>query len=208
MSTMSRADLAASLKLLWGDAASYWSLPADADYVRHLDDALPGFGNAWPHRVGASVTLTAGVADYPVPADFVSLMSLEWGRAERARARAWNPDWPGRVPTAQVLYTAADGWVLRLMPPPSAADIALLGASCPYVYRAQHVIGELAADTTVPPTLRQSLLMYGLAAGLQELAARNVIKPIQLHRGMGSVPANSTPQAALDAVRRSLGVAA
>lgn len=65
MSTMARADLAASLKLLWGDAASYWSLAADADYVRHLDDALPGFGNAWPHRVGASATVTAGVADYP-----------------------------------------------------------------------------------------------------------------------------------------------
>lgn len=208
MSTMARADLAASLKLLWGDSASYWSLAADADYVRHLDDALPGFGNAWPHRVGASATVTAGVADYPLPADFVGLLSLEWGRDQRARARQWNTDWPGRAPTAQVLYTAADGWVLRLTPVPTAADVALLGTACPYVYRAQHVIGDLAAETTVPATLRQSLLMYGLAAGLQELAARNVLKPIQLHRGMGSVPANSTPQAALDAVRRSLGVAA
>lgn len=205
--SMSRADLAASLKLLWGDAATHWTLPADADYVRHLDAALQGFGIAWPHRVGASATVTAGVADYPLPADFIGLLSLEWGRDQRARAQPWSTDWPGRAPTAQTLHTPA-GWVLRLAPAPTAADVALLGAACRYVYRAQHVIGTLGADTTVPPTLRDALLMYGLAAGLQELAARNVLKPIQLHRGMGSVPANSTPQAALDAVRRSLGLAA
>lgn len=206
--SMARADLAASLKLLWGDAAAYWATAGDGDYLRHLDACLTAFGQRWPRRMAATVTLTAGVEDYPLPADFLALLSLEWGRSQRARARQWNADWPGRPPTAQVLNTVADGQVLRLTPPPSAADIDLLGSACAYTYRAQYVLDAVAANTTVPATLREPLLMYGLAQGLQELAARNVLKPIQLHRGMGSVPANSTPQAALDAVRRSLGIAA
>lgn len=206
--SMARADLAVSLKLLWGDAAAYWAAAGDGDYLRHLDACLTAFGNRWPRRMGASMALVAEQSDYALPADFLGLLSLEWGRAQRARARQWHDDWPGRPPTAQALDTVAGGQVLRLTPAPSAADIALLGSACPYTYRAQYVLDAVSASTTVPANLREPLLMYGLAQGLQELAARNVLKPIQLHRGMGSVPANSTPQAALDAVRRSLGMAA
>lgn len=205
--SMSRADLAAGLKLLWGDAAAYWTLPADADYVRHLAAALHGFGSAFPRRVAATLTLLAGTGDYALPADFVGLFALERGRQERNRWRPWDAQWPGRLPTAQVV-TVAGVQTLRVSPTPAVGDITSLGSAFPYVYQAQHTIGELAADTTVPESQRESLLLHGMAAGLQELAVRNVLKPIQLHRGMGSVPANSTPQAALDAVRRSLGVAA
>jgi hypothetical protein len=201
---VTEADAIADLKALWGKGAELWCAPADADYRRHLRAAELSLARQEPLQRLHPLTLVAGQAQYAAPADALAVLRLEWLDEARATRQPGNPDWPGRLPRA-VLVVSAASRVVQVMPAPTAGQMAAFGGTCNVLLAcAYHVDATDAAATTVPEVLRPLLLRHAVMAGMGELAARNVAVPIQLHRGMGSVPANSTPQAAFDALRREL----
>ncbi len=65
------------------------------------------------------------------------------------------------------------------------------------------------SDTTVPDEHRGLLLLRAQAEAMQELAARNIAKPVQLRDGQGGAPRNGVPAALhaqlMDAFERGAG---
>ncbi len=92
--TMSRADIRADLKDSLHDAASVLADPADFD--RCLAAALGHLGEVVPRTLAATLVLSAGVAEYAVPADYLRFKMALWGRA--TTVKPWDKAYPGRLP--------------------------------------------------------------------------------------------------------------
>jgi hypothetical protein len=191
MSGMARADLILSLQGLLQDALSSFEEPEEA-LTRHLDAALLDLARTRPRLRRAELSLVADQSNYSAPADFVHFHRLLWG-ADCA-AQPWDPHHPGRLPRVATAQGLA-GLELILTPAPSAKQIGLLGAVCPYQYAASYAIGEQAAATTVRASDRDLLLLRAAAEGLQEIALNQANKPVRLGDGFGSMPRNGTAAA-------------
>lgn len=181
--TMSRADLRADLQASLHDAASVLDEPGDLD--RCLNAAAEDFGRFCPRTRAATLALTAGLGEYPAPADLLGFKSSTWADG---RAQPWEKAHPGRLPRV----TNEDG-ILLFSPPPSAHQIAVLGASFRYFYFAGHAVGDTAETTTVPASLRALLILRAQAEACRELAARAVAMPVTLRDGISGQPRNGTP---------------
>lgn len=189
--TMARADLVADLKASLHDAAEVFTTAADGDFARLLDVAALDFARVRPRTLVGSATLAAGQSDYAMPADFYLYKADLWADPSRM-GPPWAKTWPGRLPSVRVAFV--DGVrTLLLQPPPSAQQIALLGAEFRYYYLAKHVIGADAADTSIDAGDRGLLLLRAQAEALRELAMRNVGKPVAMRDGLTSTPRNGTP---------------
>lgn len=194
--TMIEADLVADLKVSLRDAAGVFTTASDGDFKRMLGVAALAFGRIRPRTLVGSLTLVADQPEYPVPIDFLAFKSSLWGIAPLARAQPWEKAWPGRLPVARYLETAADTPKLYLDPPPSAAQISVLGADYRYYYYAKHKIDVSdAAKTTILPGERGRLILRAQAEAMRELAMRNIMKPVQMRDGVSSVTRNGTPAA-------------
>lgn len=187
---MTLAALLATHKAALGPAAGKFSAAADADFVRHLDQARRWLAGRFPRVLAGTVALVAGTARYASPAGLVAVQRLVWGAD--ATAQPWAAGYPGPLPRLYSAEAAGGARELVFQPAPTAAQVAAWGASAAYEYRALHVLADDATHT-LPPDLDAPLLLAALIVALRELAARNVVDPITLHRGVGSLPSASTP---------------
>lgn len=182
--SLSRADIRADLKDSLHDAASVLADPADFD--RCLAVALAHLAEVLPRTLAATLTLSAGVSEYAVPADYLRFKMALWGRANTVQP--WDKAHPGRLPD---IYHVED--VLLMVPAPSARQIGLLGSDYRFYYFAGYTLDEtVAANTTLPESLRGLLLLRAQAECCKELAMRNVSKPVTM-RDAGGQPKNGTP---------------
>lgn len=190
--TMSRPDLVDSLKGSILDAATIFTEPNDGAFRRHLDAAAADFRRIRPRTLVGSVTVVADQADYTLPTGFLGLKSSLWGIAPQVRVKPWDKAWPGRLPRAEA---ANVGGVdkLYLTPPPTSQQIALLGAEYRFFYFAAHVIGDVAAGTTIAAGDRCLLIQRAQVEALRELAMRNMGKPVSVNDGLSGTPKNGTP---------------
>ncbi|HHJ11819.1 MAG TPA: hypothetical protein ENK00_01455 [Chromatiales bacterium] len=197
---MSQSDLVGDLKAMLMDAANKFTAAADADFQRHLDLAALDLGRFRPRTLVGTLTLVADQSNYPAPSGLLRPKFPLWGTAEKRARRPWDGNWPGRLPRLTLVENAGTR-ELWLSPPPTAAQIADLGATYTYYYFAGHVIDMDAAKTSVQPGDRHLLLVRAAAEALQELANNGVTKPVQLgNAGVGSMPKNGTPGALADSL--------
>lgn len=192
--TMDRASLIADLKVSLHDAADVFTAAEDADFGRHLDNAVLDFSRARRRTLLGSLLLEANRFDYPAPANLLQVKFPLWGRDQRAARQTWDRNWPGTLPRLQLVEGAA-GRELHLQPAPTAVQIADLGANYPFYYYAAHEIGLAAAATTVAAGDRGLLLLRAQAEAMKELALRNLGKPVAMRDGLSSQPRNGTPAA-------------
>jgi len=188
--TMSQADLVADLKASLLDAANSFTSTNDADFIRHLTIAALDLARFRPRTLLGSLSLVADQFAYSAPADIVATKYPIWGVNERNRNRQWDAGYPGKLPRLSLV-----GSEVHLTPAPSSAQISMLGSDYKFYYYAAHVIAADATQTTVRAGDRHLLLMRAAAEAMTELAHKGVINPVQLHRGLGSMPANSSPSA-------------
>ncbi len=191
--TMSEADLVADLKASINDAASVFAAASDADFKRHLAVAALAFGRIRARTLVDSLALVADQAEYAVPTGYLGFKSSLWGIAPKARAQPWEKSWPGRLPDVRYVEKADGTKKLYLDPPPSAAQIAALGAEFRYYFFAAHVIDADAAKTTILPGERALLLLRAQAEAMRELTFRGLKKPVQLRDGYSGTPRNGMP---------------
>ena len=184
---LSLAGLVAAHSAQLGAARERFS---EADLAEHLQRGGLARLNAKRPRVGcASVTLEAGQAWYDAAPDGYDVLGLDWGREQR-RLMPHHDGYLGQIPILRQL-----GRRLHFNPAPTSWQIMALGAEAHYHYFAEHHIDEDGDLTTVAHGDRDLLLHAALIAAMQALATANVSEPIQLHRGIGGVPSNSTPAA-------------
>ncbi len=207
MSDMSRFSLIQDLQVSLGDAADSFKAANDGDFGRHLDCAAADFSRVQRHIRTSQLTLVPGQAAYAAPADLVSLHIVTWGKAERQRYQPWEDLHPGRLPTAHVI-SAAGGKEIHLSPAPNATQIGIAGSAFDFYYTAPHLIDKDAANTTVLGSNRDLLLLRAQAEAMKELSLRGAVKPVQLHKGMGSMPASGTPQALHDSLMKAFAAGA
>lgn len=188
--TMARADLVADLTASLHDAGKVFDEAADGDFTRLLRVAALGLSKVRPRTELGSLTLIAGTASYPVPTDFMAYKGDTW--AGKRIGQPWESTWPGRLPHVR---EGREGGVRKLVftPAPTDAQISLLGSDFGYFYMAPHVIGDAAADTTVPEGERSLLLLRAQAEAMKELAMRGITKPVSLRDGYSGTPKNGTP---------------
>lgn len=198
--TMSQADLVADLKRSLHDGATVFDAAADADFIRFLTQALPDMGWKRPVTKLGQITLTADEPRYSLAAltDFANYKTYVWDKPS-AYPNVWEPGYPGAVPRVVGSRDGATSW-LAFDPPPSARHIALRGDTFKFYYFALHVMGALAADTTVAPLDRGLLLLRAQAEAMLEMTLRNMGKPVQLRDGLSGTPRNSTPAALYEAL--------
>lgn len=185
---MSRADLVTDLKASLLDAGRAFTAAADADFVRHLDKAAQAMTRARRRTQAGTLMLEAGRADYAAPADLWLFKTTTWGAAHGLRP--WEPGYPGRLPDVRLI----DG-VLWFVPAPSAQQIAVLGAACPFFYYARLAVADAANDTTVAADDRGLLLLRAQAEAMRELALRDSVRPTGVQSAWSGQPKTGTPAA-------------
>jgi len=192
---MSLTQLVADLKASIQDAATAFTAAGDADFRRHLAAASHRLGRKRPRAMAGALALVADQAQYTAPAGFIAYQSHLWGLAPRRAPAPWEPGYPGRLPHVRAIETSANPVtvMLHLDPPPTAAQIAVLGAEFRFYYRGAHAIDNDASKTTVRPDDRGLLLLAAQAEAMRELAMRNVTKPMMVREGLSSTPRNGSP---------------
>lgn len=183
--------LVGELKASLGDAAERFSgEAADAAFERHVRRAALDFGRVRPVTQAGTLSLVAGQAQYPAPADFVRWKLALWGDAERRRPRPWERGWPGPFPAVEVL---AGGAVLCLSPAPTALQISVLGADYGFLYFAGLAAGATAETSTVTEADRGLLVLRAQAEAMRELAMRESVRPVSMRDGFTGQARNGTP---------------
>lgn len=196
--TMNQADLIHDLKAMLGPAAEKFEDESDADFMRHLNTAAFDFGRLRRRTKLGSVSLVSDQANYAAPVDLIGFKHPIWGVNERRSRKYWNPDWPGRLPSASLIEGAA-GLEIYLDPAPTAEQIADLGSDYKFFYFAAHSVDMDATKTTIQVHDRSLLLLRAVAASLLDLAHRGVMNPVALGDGVGSMPKNGTPSSLAEA---------
>jgi hypothetical protein len=192
--SMSKADLIASLKLMLNDAAEKFTRPGD--FESHLDIAAFDMGSYRPRTSHTKITLIAGQPNYPAPADMIQAKWSAWGTQEQAQRNPWDTDYPAPIPRLMQVDGGNNVKEVHLIPAPSAAQIADFGSAYGFYYYAGHVIADNEAETTIKAVDRPLLLIRAAAQAMQELAHRQVVKPVSLgSEGAASTPKNGTPAA-------------
>jgi len=192
--SMSRADLVSDLKASLNDAAAVFTAASDADFNRHLDHAALDFGRVRPRVLSGSVTLVADQDEYTAPADAIDEHSMQWGKNSKRDLKPWDASWPGALPRMDIV---GDPGARKLVfsPAPSAHQITVLGATCPFRYFAGHKIDASAANTTIKPDDRALLLLRAQAEAAKEMATRNMHKPVSMRDGISGGRLTGTPNA-------------
>lgn len=189
---MSEADLVEDFKSSIQDAKLAFTAASDADYKRILKVAALDFHRKRGRTLVGSITLVADQARYSLPASFAAFKSSLWGIAPTRAPQPWEKGYPGRLPDARLVEDAGER-KLELFPPPTAAQIAVLGSEWRYYYYAAHAIGATEADTTILAADRALLILRAQAEAMREMAMRNIVKPTQLRDGISGQPRNGTP---------------
>lgn len=189
-STLTLASLRDDLALMLGCVAERFDADAQTELLRV---AAADMARARPVYRRAALTLVADQADYPAPGDLLYLVLGDWGQAQRRSHAPWDAAYPGPLPRVRVVDVAGVATV-ELDPPPTAAQIASLGAEYRYTYAIRHYLSEdTPTETTVPDAHRDLLLLRALAEAMRRLAAQNVLTPVSLGAAGNNLPRNGAP---------------
>lgn len=195
MSAYTTETLIALHKAALLDAAKQFEAePDDGALKRHLQIAAREIAiKKRPRTLPASLSLVAGQALYPAPADLLAPTVADWGL--QRRDQPWN--YP-RGPLPVLTLWPSEPAQLRLSPPPSCEQIAAFGALMPYYYLAAHALPD-SGDSTITDREINLLLLRAKVEAMRELAIRGSMKPVTLRGGQGMGDAvmskNMTPPA-------------
>lgn len=170
-------------------------------FDRALTIALNALSKDKPIIKDAELQLVCGQRKYPLPADCFEYICSEWGR--KPYIEPWDKRYPSHIPRTRTETNSA-GKVIVFNKQISAKQFAAYGYCFRYEYALKHFLIDLPASNTNPDLAPCSFyeedyeifITRALAALMAELMSSNVTTPIQLHKGMGSMPTNSTPAAA------------
>lgn len=190
--SMTRTALKASLQSILGDSAQKFAADADA-FDRHLDLAALALARKTRRTMCTKLTLSAGIDEYPAPADLIEVKFSSWSDA----AKQYKP-WQGKLgPFPRPSLIESNGLpVIVLTPAPTSGQIAILGSDYPLFYYAAYRISDVDGETNIGPQYRDLLLIRATVQALLELANMGIAKPVALgSSGVGSMPKNGTPAA-------------
>lgn len=191
--TMSQADVLADLKASLHDAASVFSAPADADWLRLLAVALVAMQAKRPRTLMGQVTLQADVDTYAIDAsDFAQYKTHLWGTRQ---VRPWLPEYPGALPRVSAVPATGGGWQLVFDPAPGWGHLNAYGSAFKFWYFGTHSLGATAEQSTLATADRPLLLLRAQAEAVRELSLRNTNKPVKLGDGYSATARNATPAA-------------
>ncbi|PHS23503.1 MAG: hypothetical protein COA83_09705 [Methylophaga sp.] len=191
--TLSRGDLRADHKAALGSAVNKFAAPNNTDLDRHLNHAALALSRIKRRTLLGELSLVEGECNYVAPLDCFATKVSQWGSG---KLQPWQNGY-SRLPRLTT-YASDLGLMINLSPPPTSAQIGLFGNKYTFFYLAIHQIDDDANKTTINPSDRDLFLLLTLIEAMKELASMGVSEPIQLHRGMGSYPANGTPSALLE----------
>jgi len=191
---MSIGALTVDLKAILSDAQDKFTAPGNIDFHRHLEIAAMDLGRHRPRTLVGQIPLVADQAEYAPPADLIRPKQATLDTVRRTHVRPWDRRWSGPLPRLRLVESSGNR-ILLLDPAPDARLVDLLAGKYGYFYFAGHIVAE--TGTTVSPGDRPLLLLRAAAQALQELAHRNISKPVQLGggAGVGAMPKNGTPSA-------------
>lgn len=194
MALLDLSSAVAALKASLGGAAAQFRAPADGDFVRLLQLALPHLQAKRPVTRAGEVHLFAYQPTYLLQyPDFAAFKTHVWADPA-ATPKPWEPHWPGAVPRVAAQRDGAD-WFLELTPAPTPRQLSVWGAVLRFWYFAEHVLSDIPGETTVNANDMNLLLLRAQAEAMRELAMRNVVNPQQMRDGYSGTPRNGTPTA-------------
>jgi hypothetical protein len=201
MMVLTRSNIIAEHKRGLGDAESRFKASGNADFERHLVKALARFSKLRRRIVYTEITLTAGVSDYPAPAEMLDMHLSEWGDEDTIKPwdKGYNP-----LPKANLVNIANGAKTLRLSPAPTGFQIGCFGDVYAFSYRAKHVIDSDAANTSIDEEDLDLLYHLMLIEAVKELAAQQTVNPVQLNRGMTATANAAQPSALLELLEKQL----
>ena len=179
---MSLSDLSSDLKGMLGSSADKFNQEGRGDLDRLLNTAAAALSRDKPQNMSASLLLVADQADYDVPALLIKAIYSDWGKKQQRERQPWQRGFPDRLPSLNIVKVEA-GKRLRLTPPPTALQIADLGADFVYYYTGRYKIGAKPIDTTVDECDRDLLLLRATIAAMQDLALSHASTPVSLGPG-------------------------
>ena len=173
-----------------------WKVTA---FARAISAALTAFNKDRPLTATGNISLRAGKGLYAADDCLIRYLGSYWA-LEEPRTPTWSDDYHGALPRIHAIRTA-HGMAIQFMPPPGAKLINLYGREFEYLYSVGHVLSD--DDCSIRADDIDLFMTRALAALMKELVASNVTDPIQLHKGLGSLPNSATPLAAYEALMKA-----
>ncbi|OQX16146.1 MAG: hypothetical protein BWK73_04595 [Thiothrix lacustris] len=167
-------------------------------FERAIDAALTAFNRDRPLVATADCELRAGRSSYAADDCLIRYLGSDWGCIENIQP--YDPRFPGALPRVHTVRKTS-GMALAFTPAPTHKHIAAYGSHYDYWYAVSHVL--TADDCSIANNDYDLFITRALASLMRDLIAANVTDPIQLHRGMGSLPNSATPLAAYEALMSS-----
>jgi len=190
--SMTRTALKTDLQRILGDAAQKFAADAGA-FDRHLDLAALALARKTRRTLSTKLSLIAGLAEYPAPADIIDVKFSPWSDGGR-QLKPWQGKL-GPYPRPSLIESGGTLTIL-LSPAPTPGQVAVLGSDYPLFYYAAYQITDVAGETNIAPQYRDLLLIRATVQALLELANMGIAKPVVLgSAGVGSMPKNGTPAA-------------
>jgi len=180
-----RAEITAELKSIVKSDKNRW---LETAFDRAINTALFALSESRPITMDAEITLISGTRRYDVPADLLHYIGTDWG--VNSDIEPWDLAFPGVVPRI-FLSNTPTGRCLEFSVAPNAKHLRVYGSTFSYWYAVAHELTETVF--TVRDDDYDLFITRAMAALMKELVASNVSSPIQLHRGMGSLPNSATP---------------
>jgi hypothetical protein len=188
-----RTEVIAELQSIVQTDRQQWKVTA---FPRAVSAALTAFNKDRPLTATASFELWAGKSVYAADDCMIRYLGSYWGLDQPA-CPTWDAAYAGALPRVIAIRTAA-GMSLQFLPYPSHKHIQLHGKYFEYLYSVGHVLTD--DDCSINDDDYDAFMNRALAALMRDLIASGVSEPVQLHRGMGSMPNSATPLAAYDAL--------
>lgn len=190
-------DLLTDHKAQLGKVAARFTADDDADFIRHLHNAATRLSTKRLRWIATTLTLSSGVADYPAPADLLGAPATDWGT--HPSRQPWDGDFVGYAP--RLLEVDVGGTaMIRVVPTPTASQIAVWGATARVHYLARHRIDD--AGVTFAEGDRPLVLLAALVEAMRELAADTTV--VQLQKGLSGLPTAGTPAYLYEKLRDEL----
>lgn len=173
-----------------------WKVTA---FPRAITAALSAFNRDRPLTATASLELRAGKAIYAADDCLIRYLGSYWG-IEAPPTPTWEPLYPGALPRVVAIHSTS-GMCLQFIPAPTDKHVQLYGRQFEYLYNVGHVLTD--DDCSITDDDYDAFISRALAALMRDLMAAGVTEPVQMHRGMGSMPNSATPKAAYDALMQA-----
>lgn len=189
---MTRLALKTDLGAILGDAAKKFESDISA-LDRFLDIAAQALARKTRRTCGTKISIQAGIADYPAPADLIDVKFSSWGDNINRRR-----PWENKLnPLPRLSIVEINGIInIHFSPAPDSCQISQLGSDYPLFYYGSYTISDSPGVTNVPENNRDLLLVRAVVQAMMELANSGSTKPVSLgSQGVGSMPKNGTPAA-------------